>query len=345
MPRRTSVDGTARRDNRGLAKQIARFEDADVPSQLIWDFRIESSVLCRSVMAAPWGFGVPERAEGSFHLLLAGEGWLEVDGVKDSIPLRRGDLVVLPNGNGHRLKDSRRSAAPPLTSILANHELVEGELHFGGATGPQSEVVCGVFTAEGTRPAWFEQLGPVVVSRGSSGRTDWRAALAGALRDEARAPTTGGATVVSRWLESILADALRAALFKGSHDVPVRALAMSDDRIGHVLARIHEQPASRWTLARQADIATMSRSGFAARFRALVGEPPARYVTRIRLERADRLLRTTDATLAAIAGRVGYASAEALSHAFKAHYGVAPSTVGRRGRRSSSGFVGQLQGE
>jgi AraC-like DNA-binding protein len=330
-----SVDRRTGQDNRTVAKQVARFEDTDVPSQLILDFRVASSVLCRSVMAAPWGFGVPERAEGSFHLLLAGGGWLEVDGVRDSIRLRPGDLVVLPNGNGHRVKDSRRSAAPPLTSILANHELVEGELHFGGATGPQAEVVCGTFTTEGARPAWSEQLGPVVLSRGSSGRREWRAALAGALRDEARAPTMGGATVVNRWLESILADALRTELSKTSDDVPVRMAAMSDERIGRVLARIHGEPASRWTLARLAGVATMSRSGFAARFRALVGEPPARYVTRIRLERADRLLQTTDATLAEIARRIGYASEEALSRAFKTRYGVAPSAARGRGRRSA----------
>jgi AraC-like DNA-binding protein len=263
-----------------------------------------------------------------------GHGWLEVDGVRDPIRLRPGDLVVLPNGNGHRVKDSRRSSAPPLTSILAGHELVEGELHFGGAHGPPAEVVCGVFITEGARPPWFEQLGPVVLSGASSGRMEWRAALAGALRDEARAPTAGGAAVVNRWLESILGDALRAELLEPSSGVPSRALAMSDDRVGRVLARVHEQPASRWTLARLASVATMSRSGFAARFRALVGEPPGRYVTRIRLERADRLLRTTDATLAEIARRVGYASEDALSRAFKRHHGVAPSTVrGHRRRR------------
>jgi AraC family transcriptional regulator, alkane utilization regulator len=320
-----------------VSKQVATFPDADVPGQLVWDFRIHSSVLCRSVMAPPWGFSVPERQEGSFHLLLAGEGWLEVDGVKESVRLTPGDLVVLPRGNGHRVKDSHRSAAPPLVSILASHAVVDGELHFGGSFGPRTEVVCGVFSSEGGRPPWFEQLGPLILSRGSSDGTEWRAALVVALRDEARAPTAGGAALVNRWLESILGDALRAELSKGADGVPAGSVAVGDERIGRVLARIHDQPESRWTLARLATVATMSRSGFAARFRALVGQPPASYVTRIRLDRADRLLRTGDATLADIARRVGYGSEESLSRAFKARFGVAPSMVRPRGRPASRG--------
>jgi transcriptional regulator GlxA family with amidase domain len=177
----------------------------------------------------------------------------------------------------------------------------------------------------------------VILSRASSARREWRGALAVALGDEARAPTSGGATLVNRWLESILADAIRAELSQVPNEVPVRSSAIGDDRIGHVLARVHEQPASRWTLARLAGVATMSRSSFAARFHALVGEPPARYVTRIRLERADRLLRTTDATLAEIAQRIGYASEASLSRAFKGHHGVAPSTVRGLGRSRSPG--------
>jgi AraC-like DNA-binding protein len=90
---------------------------------------------------------------------------------------------------------------------------------------------------------------------------------------------------------------------------------------------VHERPADPWSLAAMADAAAMSRSAFADRFRSLAGEPPGAYVTRVRLDRARRLLQSTDATVADVADRVGYGSSEALSRAFKARYGVAPSAV------------------
>jgi hypothetical protein len=63
------------------------------------------------------------------------------------------------------------------------------------------------------------------------------------------------------------------------------------------------------------------------RFRVLVGEPPLRYLTRLRLQRAARLFRTTDSSVAEIARRVGYDSDEALSRAFKNRFGVSPSAT------------------
>jgi transcriptional regulator GlxA family with amidase domain len=76
----------------------------------------------------------------------------------------------------------------------------------------------------------------------------------------------------------------------------------------------------------------MSRSAFSERFRSLVGEPPIRYLTELRLTRAARLLRTSDATVADVARTVGYGSEEALSRAFKSRYGEAPSVFRSRAR-------------
>ena len=53
----------------------------------------------------------------------------------------------------------------------------------------------------------------------------------------------------------------------------------------------------------------MSRAALAQRFAKLVGEPPMAYLTGIRLAQAADLLRESDATLDAIARRVGYGTA------------------------------------
>ncbi|WP_434446820.1 helix-turn-helix domain-containing protein [Lentzea sp. E54] len=55
---------------------------------------------------------------------------------------------------------------------------------------------------------------------------------------------------------------------------------------------------------------------------ALVGRPPMAYLTWWRLILAVGLFRDTADTLAGIAGRVGYSSPYALSHAFEMEFGT-----------------------
>jgi AraC family transcriptional regulator, alkane utilization regulator len=316
-----------------VRKTVASFADGDVVNELLRDFRIDSSVLCRSVMAAPWGFGVAGRERGSFHMLLVGHGWLEVEGRSEPARVEAGDLVVLPTGAAHWVKDSPGTSAPSLTSILAHHDVIDGELRFGGDDGPLTEIVCGVFTLESARSTpWIERLPAVVVSRGERGPSGWRDAVVTALRDEARAPTDGGAAVVNRLLESLLADVLRTELAVSTRDGTQRGEAFADRRIGRVLSRLHESPGDRWTVERLAREAAMSRSAFSERFRSLVGEAPMKYVSDLRLAQTARLLRSTDATIAQIAAEVGYGSSEALSRAFKMRYGTPPSAYRRQAR-------------
>jgi AraC-like DNA-binding protein len=316
-----------------VRKTVAGYAGEDAAERLVRDLRIGSSVLCRSVMAAPWGFGIAGRDVGSFHMLLEGRGWLEVDGSAAPIELGRGDVVVLPTGRAHWMRDSPGSTAPPLTSILAAHDVTDGELRFGGDdAGPVTEVVCGVFTFEADQRApWMVLVPPVVVSEARPGDDGWRPAVIRALRQEARRPTEGGSTVVNRLLESLIADALRAELARSIGDADAPRLGLADARIGRALARLHEHPEHAWTVGSLANVAVMSRSAFSERFRSLVGVAPIRYLAELRLTRAARLLRSTDATVADVARSVGYGSEETLSRAFKARFGEPPSAF-RAGR-------------
>ena len=63
-----------------------------------------------------------------------------------------------------------------------------------------------------------------------------------------------------------------------------------------------------------------------------VGEPPGRYVERVRVEAARRDLETTADTLDVIAVRCGFGTAETLRRAFRRRLGVAPDSYRRRFR-------------
>nr|WP_277348514.1 helix-turn-helix transcriptional regulator [Streptomyces sp. C1-2] len=68
----------------------------------------------------------------------------------------------------------------------------------------------------------------------------------------------------------------------------------------------------------------MSRTAFTRRFTAAVGTPPMTYLREWRLGCAARLLRESDASLAATARRTGYATEYAFATAFRRRYGLSP---------------------
>jgi AraC-like DNA-binding protein len=124
------------------------------------------------------------------------------------------------------------------------------------------------------------------------------------LSRESESRDPGSEEIVRRLADALLAQALRAALLESSDGRHI--LAIRDRQVALAVGVIHRDPERAWTVGKLAGEVALSRSTFAARFRAAVGESPLRYLTRTRLAHAARLLRDTDASVAQVAARAGY---------------------------------------
>lgn len=74
----------------------------------------------------------------------------------------------------------------------------------------------------------------------------------------------------------------------------------------------------------------MSERHFVRRFTDEVGLPPAKFVARIRIDAARHELERSDDTVAAIAQRCGFGTAETLRRSLHRHLGVSPEAYRRR---------------
>ncbi|MDT0321752.1 AraC family transcriptional regulator [Streptomyces millisiae] len=100
----------------------------------------------------------------------------------------------------------------------------------------------------------------------------------------------------------------------GEHAAVRRAVALMRERLADPL-----------TLAELAAEVRLSVYHFIRVFREATGETPHRYLTRLRIEEARRLLAGTDLTVQRVAERCGFSTPGSLSSAFLKHVGVRPS--------------------
>src|SRR5947207_1308270 len=117
----------------------------DVLSDVLRTLRLQNRCYGRFELTAPWGMDVEASHPRSshFYVVSAGSGWLEVDG--GGVPIAGGDLVLLPKGGRHVLRDGPGSRAVPIKQILAENRSGPGhEFRYGGAGTPAS-IVAGHF--------------------------------------------------------------------------------------------------------------------------------------------------------------------------------------------------------
>ncbi|MDI3420688.1 GlxA family transcriptional regulator [Streptomyces luteolus] len=95
---------------------------------------------------------------------------------------------------------------------------------------------------------------------------------------------------------------------------------------------ITEHPASDLSVEALAERARLSPRHFARAFHAETGTTPGRYVERVRLEHARRLLEDTADGVEEVSRCCGYGTPEAMRRAFVKHLGTGPSEYRRRFR-------------
>lgn len=290
--------------------------------------RLTGTLYCRATMSAPWGIVMPELIDSMmFVIVTSGRGWVELDG--ELTEVGQGSMVLLPTGASYRLLSSPEAEAEPLFDIPVQKISERYELMEHGGGGEITRATAGVVQFDnvaGKRlvsqlpkllkiDAWDHELG------------SWIQSTIGLISREASALRPGGETVMTRLADILVIQAIRAWLDTAPEARSGWLAALRDRQIGRALALIHRRPADNWTLVSLAQAAGMSRSAFAARFTALIGQPAMQYLAQWRMNLARaRLLETAD-PVGMVAEHVGYQSEAAFGRAFKQFFGVPPGSV------------------
>lgn len=134
------------------------------------------------------------------------------------------------------------------------------------------------------------------------------------------------AQLVARWLVMFL----RRPGGQTQFAAPVWMPRAERSTIRLVQTHIEEHPDQDHCVAALAGRASMSPRHFTRVFSAQVGEAPGQYVERVRTEAARRALEDTTDTVAVVARRCGFGSAETLRRTFVKRLGIPPDQYRRR---------------
>lgn len=263
---------------------------------------------------------------------MRGACWVRMEG--DAAPKRieAGDCFLLTRGRPFVFATDL--SISPIESPTIYDRAVDGIATCNG--GGDFFLIGGRFSFDGDHAGMlFDTLPAVVHVHDASNQAAVLRWALEQLATELKAGAPGGTLMADHLAQIMLLQVLRLWLATGTQKPSGWLGALSDPRLAKTLGAMHAEPGRRWTLAELAGLAGMSRTTFAERFRAAVGQPPVDYLIHWRMRlAADRLRRTTESA-ASIAFSVGYDSEAAFSTAFRRAMGHSPG----RYRRSTQAQV------
>jgi len=299
----------------------------DPLSDIITLLRPRAAVSKPITARGAWGIRYAAHDAPGFALIVAGHAWVTFDG-EAPLRLAQGDFLLLPTTPAFMLSSEpgRACTAVEPSNEPVRHGDQEGE--------PDFRALGGSFQIEWINaPLLLALLPGQVHIPASDRRTDRLGQLIRLLADECAANEPGKDLIVQRMLDMLLVEALRRQGVRGE-TVPSGLLAgLRDPGLARTLRAMHADVAARWTVARLAAMAGMSRSAFSARFAARVGCGPIEYLTRWRMAVAKDALIRGGKSLDRIAGEIGYDSASAFSTAFRKRLGCPPGSYARNQAR------------
>ncbi len=312
----------------------------DPITDLFLTTQVASVVHARLEATAPWGLttdassaeanaddaahrAIPPSNLAHFGMVSRGHCWLSVDGIPEAMPLSGGDCFLLAPGTSYALRDNPRTRPRSFCEIAPKDRTQV--IRYGGG-GVPATVVSGWFQFDHASVKILKRALPLLILvRADQAQSMALHTTLNMLASEVAGTAPGSDLVVNRLADVLFIQCIRAHFGSRSGECKGGVLhAIFDPQIGVALKSMHEKVDAPWTVESLAAACGMSRSAFALRFKALVGETPLEYLTNWRMQKATAFLRKGDKKLAEVAKAVGYDTDAAFSKTFKRTFGLPP---------------------
>ncbi|MGN9842550.1 AraC family transcriptional regulator [Nonomuraea sp. H19] len=298
----------------------------DPLTDLLNGIRTAGAVFNQSSLSGAWAVRFEDGSPLALAVLLHGAAWV-IPHAGVPVRLAHGDVAVLSGSAPYVIADDPATEPDVVIRPGGRCTTVDGEdARTTQSAGTRSAaggtvLLNGLYSVDSGVPGrLLAALPPLAVVQAGQGACP----VSPAAFDDVTRLEPGQQVLLDRMLDLMLITALRTWFTRPGAQVPAWYRAYSDPVVGSALRLLHADPAHPWTVEVLAAKTGVSRAALARRFTALAGQPPMTYLREQRLALAADLLREPGTTIAAVAGRVGFSSAFALSAAFKKARGISP---------------------
>ena len=297
----------------------------DALSVLLQNVHLFETKYYRLNVTGNWSYSLTRQDTILFYLVMSGGFCIDVgNGPRET---RAGDMIMIPSAHQHvsYALNYHSDEAQPLDELLTSCK--EHTLDFKGDGDSEASLIlieCKYDKAM-IRPL-LSVLPPILpeVNDEDDGRFEVIDVEIRLLTLEAEHERMGKTAIINHWASIMMIECLRVYIESLPEATENWLKAMKDPFLTKALVAMHEMPSKNWTINKLAEVAGMSRSSFAQRFKEVVGIPPLTYLMDYRLRLAARYLRLQQNSISRISGLVGYASDSTFSQAFKRVYGISP---------------------
>jgi len=269
----------------------------------------------------PWAIAFPAQDKIKFFAVVRGSCWVALEGEAEPVRFDTGDVGLLVARRSYVLSSEPGIAPRDAMDLFSRAGRNTAQLgngkdfaHIGGHV--LLDPVFGQPLLD-VLPPWIH------ISAVSPHATTFRWLLEQLVKEQEN--NLPGTQLVSGQLAQLLFIQILRAHLEVVESMPASWLrALADPRIAPALCLMHAEPGHVWNLDTLATACALSRTTFAARFKAVAATTPLTYLTEWRMRLAQRALRDGEKSIADLAQSLGYGSESAFSNAFKRCVGLSP---------------------
>ena len=297
----------------------------DTLSVLLQNVHLFETKYYRLNVTGNWSYSLTRQDTILFYLVMSGGFCIDVgNGPRET---RAGDMIMIPSAHQHvsYALNYHSDEAQPLDELLTSCKEHTLDLKGDGDSEASLILIECKYDKAMIRPL-LSVLPSILpeVNDEDDGRFEVIDVEIRLLTLEAEHERMGKTAVINHWASIMMIECLRVYIESLPEATENWLKAMKDPFLTKALVAMHEMPNENWTINKLAEVAGMSRSSFAQRFKEVVGIPPLTYLMDYRLRLAARYLRLQQNSIGRISGLVGYASDSTFSQAFKRVYGISP---------------------
>jgi len=251
----------------------------DALSVLLQNVHLFETKYYRLNVTGNWSYSLTRQDTILFYLVMSGGFCIDVgNGPRET---RAGDMIMIPSAHQHvsYALNYHSDEAQPLDELLTSCKDHTLDLKGDGDSEASLILIECKYDKAMIRPL-LSVLPSILpeVNDEDDGRFEVIDVEIRLLTLEAEHERMGKTAVINHWASIMMIECLRVYIESLPEATENWLKAMKDPFLTKALVAMHEMPSENWTINKLAEVAGMSRSSFAQRFKEVVGIPPLTYL-------------------------------------------------------------------